>query len=274
LDGPLPVAPPRSLLNVSGVLVPPGSDRFGVGAVVWPYPPGLPQAWDGCSEGTFRTKAAAEGWDLPQFSAFTLYLPITCSSITAHAPGFYDRVELAFAARESYGVAHELARGIANPMNPFLSDGDLTILPTAAGVAQTADVALSYLENAIGETGQQGIILTTPAVGAALNGSGGYQLETRSGALVTSANATPVALDGGFIGTSPSLHPALTAGTDWMFATGPIQVRRNGDIIGIPTDISEATDRASNEVTFMAERDYLVIWDTQLQAGVLVDWSP
>jgi hypothetical protein len=171
-------------------------------------------------------------------------------------------------------VAHEFARGIAQPLNPFLADATLTILPTAAGVAQTADVALSWLENAIGETGQMGMIHTTPAVGAALEGSGGYQLETRSGVLLTTANSTPVALDGGYIGTSPSLHPALAAGTDWMFATGPIQVRRNGDIQGIPEDIFEATDRATNEVTFMAERDYLVTWDGQLQAGVLVDWTP
>lgn len=271
LDGPIPVAPSHSLLATVSI-VPSGSDRFGVGGVVWPYPPGLPLTWAPCSEGTFRTKAEATGWDLPEFNAFTAYLPITCSTITAHSAGFADRARLAFAATESFTVARELARGTADPLNPFLTDANLTIL--AGGVAVTPDVGLSYLEDAIGETGRGGVILTTPAVGAAINGSGGYGMDVRSGRLITTANGTPVALDGGFIGASPSLHAALTAGQGWAFATGPIQVRRNDDITIIPGEIAQATDREINEVTFYAERDYLVTWDTALQVGVLIDWTP
>ena len=271
LDGALPVAPLRSLLNTVTVIDSPDL-RFGVGGVVWPYPPGLPESFDPCSTGTFRTKSEGEGWDLPQFQPFTVYLPITCSSITAAAPGFADRAALAFAATESYAVAHELARGIANPLNPFLDDANLNIL--AAGVAQRPDAALSYLEDAIGATGRGGVILTTPAVGASFNGGNdGYGVEVQSGRLVTTANTTPVALDGGFIGASPSLHAALGAGQGWAFATGPIMVRRSPDIQIIST-LKESTDRSDNTVTFRAERDYLVIWDTVLQAGALVDWTP
>jgi hypothetical protein len=270
LDGPLPVAPSRGLLNTVTVI--PSADlRFGVGGAVWPYPPGLPLAWDPCSTGTFRTKTTGDGWDLPLFQPFTVYLPITCSSITAHAPGFADRAALALAATESYGVARELARGAANPLNPFLCDANLNIL--AGGAAVTPDVGLSYLEDAIGATGRGGVILTTPAVGAAINGSGGYGIDVRSGALMTTANGTPVALDGGFIGCSPSLHAALGAGEAWAFATGPIQIRRSPNIEILST-ISESTDRSDNTVEFRAERDYLVTWDTELQAGVLVDWTP
>lgn len=272
LDGPLPVAPSRSLLNTVQI-VPTGSERFGVGGAVWPYPPGLPSSYDPCSTGTFRLKADAEGWDLPLFNAFTVYLPITCSTVTAHAPGFEDRARLAFAATESYAVAHEFSRGIANPLNPHLTDGNLVIL--AAGAAVAPDVGLSWLEDAIGATGKAGVIHTTPAVGSAFNGSGGYGVDYRaSGPLQTTANGTPVVLDGGYIGASPSLHAALAAGTGWAFATGPVQVRRSPDIYGIPDSIAEATDRELNEVTFYAERDYLVTWDTTLQAGVLIDWTP
>jgi len=271
LDGPLPVAPLRSLLNTVTVIDSPDL-RFGVGGVVWPYPPGLPESFDPCSTGTFRTKSEGEGWDLPQFQPFTVYLPITCSSITAAAPGFADRVQLAFAATESYAVAYELARGVANPLNPFLDDANLNIL--AAGVAVQPDAALSYLEDAIGATGRGGVILTTPAVGASFNGSNcGYGIEVQSGRLVTTANTTPVALDGGFIGASPSLHAPLVAGQGWAFATGPIMVRRSPDIQILST-LKESTDRSDNTVTFRAERDYLVIWDTVLQAGALVDWTP
>ena len=271
LDGPLPVAPLRSLLNTVTVIDSPDL-RFGVGGVVWPYPPGLPESFDPCSTGTFRTKSEGEGWDLPQFQPFTVYLPITCSSITAAAPGFADRVQLAFAATESYAVAYELARGVANPLNPFLDDANLNIL--AGGVAQRPDAALSYLEDAIGATGRGGVILTTPAVGASFNGGNdGYGVEVQSGRLVTTANTTPVALDGGLIGASPSLHAALVAGQGWAFATGPIMVRRSPEITILST-LKESTDRSDNTVTFRAERDYLVIWDTVLQAGALVDWTP
>lgn len=270
LDGPLPVAPPRSLLNTVTVIDSPDL-RFGVGGVVWPYPPGLPESFDPCSTGTFRTKSEGDGWDLPQFQPFTVYLPITCSSITAAAPGFADRAALALAATESYAVAYELARGIANPLNPFLCDANLDIL--AGGVAVAPDVGLSYLEDAIGATGRGGVILTTPAVGAAFNGSGGYGIDVRSGSLTTTANGTPVALDGGLIGCSPSLHAALGAGEAWAFATGPIQVRRSPEIQILST-LSESLDRSDNTVTFRAERDYLVTWDTELQSGVLIDFTP
>ena len=270
LDGPLPVAPSRSLL-ATATIVPSDSDRFGVGGAVWPYPPGLPSAWDPCSTGTFRTKADATGWDLPIFDAFTVYLPITCSTITAHSPGFEDRARLALAATESFAVARELARGTANPLNPFLTDANLNILAPAA---VTPDVGLSYLEDAIGATGRAGMIHTTPAVGAAINGSGGYGIDVRSGQLLTTANGTPVALDGGYIGANPSLHAPAAAGQAWAFATGPVQVRRSNDITMIPGDIAQATDRSINEVTFYAERDYLVTWDTALQAAVLIDWTP
>src|SRR5262245_38954660 len=173
LDGPLPVAPTRSLLTAGNVtIVPPGSDRFGVGAGIWPYPHDLPRGFDPCSAGTFRDKGESEGWDLPTFLAYTLYLPITCSSITAASPGFSDRARIAFAARESYGVAYELAQGQFNPLNPHLTDSNLVKLN--GNTAVTPDVGLSYLEDAIGATGQQGLIHVTPATAAAINGSGGY----------------------------------------------------------------------------------------------------
>jgi hypothetical protein len=273
LDGPLPVAPPFGLLSAATIV--PSDDRFGVGGAVWPYPPGLPTTWDGCSTGTFRTKADGTGWDLPIFSAFTAYLPITCSSITAHSPGFSDRAVAAFAATESFAVAREFSRGVALPLNPFLCDANLTIL--AGGAAVTPDVGLSWLEDAIGATGRAGMIHLTPATAASMNGSGGYGLDMRpasGGPLKTTANGTLVAVDGGYIGANPSLHAPAASGQAWAFATGPVQVRRSGDITVVADNIAQSMDRASNEVTFRAERDYLVTWDTELQAAVLIDWTP
>jgi hypothetical protein len=118
------------------------------------------------------------------------------------------------------------------------------------------------------------MIHASPAVAASMNGTGGYNLDVVSGRLVTSVNGTPVASDGGYIGASPALHAPLTAGQGWAFATGPVQVRRGPEIEIIAEDIAQSMDRSTNEVTFRAERPYLVTWDTALQAGVLIDWTP
>lgn len=272
LDGPLPEAPPFSLLNTA-TLVPSDTERFGVGGAVWPYPPELPRAFAACSTGTFRVKADGEGWDLPIFSAFDIYLPITCSSITAHAPGFKERAEIALAATASYAVARELSRGLAEPLNSFFTDANLQIL---AAAAVTPDVGLAYLENAIGATGKRGMIHAPPAVATSWNGSsGGYGVAQQgsNGPLRTTANGTLVAVDGGYIGANPSLHAPAAAGQAWAFATGPVQYRR-GEIFTIAEDIGQSMDRAQNEVTFRAEQLYLVTWDTALQAAVLIDWTP
>lgn len=273
IDGPLPVAPPFCLVSAATIV--PSDLRFGVGGAVWPYPPGLPTSWDPCSTGTFRTKAEGDGWELPVFQSFTAYLPITCSTITAKSDGFADRVAIAFAATESFAVAREISRGVANALNPFFCDADLVIL--AGGAAVTPDVGLSYLEDAIGATGRQGLLHLTPATAAAMNGSGGYGLDLRPASgntLRTTANGSTVAVDGGYIGANPSLHAPAAAGQAWAFATGPVQIRRSPDIEIIADNIKESMDRSDNTVTYRAERDYLVTWDTELQAAVLIDWTP
>lgn len=274
LDGPLPVAPPRSLLNAPLVTIIESNDRFGNGAQVYPYPPGTPQGWAPCNSGTFRLKDEGEPWDMPVFSALTFYLPITCSSATASSAGFSDRARLAFQARESFGVAQEFARGLAEPLNPHLADSNASLLN--GGAIVTPDVGLSYLEDAIGATGQQGIIHLTPATAAAMNGSGGYGVDMQAGQLLTTANGTPVAVDGGYIGAKPAAAGAGSpaAGTAWAFATGPILIYRNANADVIPDEITQAMDRSDNTVTYRAERDYLVAWDTTLQAAVLIDWTP
>lgn len=269
LDGPLPVAPPFSLVNAATIV--PSDLRFGVGGAIWPYPPGLPSTWSPCSTGTFRTKDEGDGWDLPVFESFTAYLAITCSSITAKADGFMDRARIAMQAKESFAVAKELALAPSNAMNPHLTDANLVILAPAA---VTPDVGLSYLEDAIGATGIQGMIHLTPATASSLNGSGGFGLEAVGGKLRTTANQTPVAVDGGYIGANPSLHAPAAAGQAWAFATGPVQIRRSPDIEMIADNITQSMDRTDNTVTYRAERDYLVDWDTELQAAVLIDWTP
>jgi len=57
---------------------------------------------------------------------------------------------------------------------------------------------------------------------------------------------------------------------EWAFATGPIEITRSEPFIN-PPSYAEALDTSTNIVTFRAERYYRVVWDTILQAGVLID---
>lgn len=279
-DGPIPVAPPYGLLNLPGVLVPdPGSDHWAVGIEEWPYPRDLPDAVDACSDGTFRLKPDGEGWNLSTFAPFTLSLPITCSSITAARDGFAERAAAALRARESYGVSHELVTGWAVPLNPHLADSN-TQLP-AGSTAQRPDVGLAYLEEAIGATGSTGIIHATPAVATAWNGANGYEIEDRGGVLYTTANKTPVALSGALVGSKPTSGTAAGAHQQWVYASSPVLVYRSREVYIVAPTIKESLDRQTNEVTFRAERNYVVIYDAPessadtrpVQAAVKIDWA-
>lgn len=269
LDGPRPVAPPHSLLNTPGVLVDPNSGdeddqgRWTNGAVLDIYPDDVPTVWDPCSTGTSRVKGDGNSRDLPTFDPFVLYLASSCSYFSSNA--LAEMVQAAFEASQSYGVEYGLAHGIFGMTNPFLGDANLVQLG-ADGIS--AAEGLARLENAIAATGRKGIIHATPAIVSMLAAD---KLEgDEEGNLITS-NGTPVVSGSGYLGVHPHLKTAPSDGKDWMFATGPVEVRLTPPTI---TDLISSLDRSDNTITYRAERVTLATWDAVLQVGVLVDWAP
>jgi hypothetical protein len=264
LEGPLPLAPEYSLLTVPGVLAD-GDVRWLNGVNVWGYPVETPSLWEPCSDGTFRTKSSESSWDQPRFDAFVAYLPIQCSTITAAPEEFAERAERTLAATISFAVETALSQGIPGSTNPFFGDTNLVQHGTD-GV--TPDVGLSFLENAIGLTGRGGMIHATPGTVAAW----GFDKLKTNGSLET-VNGTPVASGGGYIGVDPSSETGSTptTGIEWAFATGPVRVYL-GDAVTL--EVSEYVSRSDNVITYRAERYALATWDTSLQAGVLIDWTP
>lgn len=266
IDGPLPAPPLYRLVDVATVVVD-DNPHWMNGAQVWSYPPDVPDTHDGCSSGTFRTKATGGTIPIPEFGAFTVYLPVTCTTRGIGDVAEYQaRAVAAFTATESQAVERELARGDALPANPFI--GDINLVIPVAG-AQTPETALAYLENEIGNSGRQGLLHAPPSVVTAW--ANAHLLQVRAGYLET-LRGTKVVVGTGYIGVEPVGPAALTAGQDWAFATGPVQIRRSEVFVNPPT-IREALDRTNNDVTFYAERNYLVDWDTVVQSGVLVDWA-
>jgi hypothetical protein len=224
------------------------------------YPDAPPSLWEPLSQGTFRVKDEGTTPPLPTFDAFVVYIPTTCSTFGSGT--LRERALTALEARESMGVEQGLAAGILGVANPYLSDSNLDILGSGT---ISPEIGLAYLEEAIGGTGQQGMIHATPAVVSRL-----YPWLTEADGGLVTANGNKVVSGAGYQGIVPDGEGNPGAGEDYIYATGPVEVRLGPVVI---TELAESMDRELNTVTFRAERYALATWDTVLQAAVLVDWT-
>ena len=241
-------------------------------AQIWSYPEDGAFTWNPCPEGTFEQGTKFEGGviPIPLFDAFQVYVAETCTARSVNVENIDEYIARAiavFAAVESYGIEHVLAAGLFGSSNPHLTDANAHLLNS--GAATNAIEALCLLEDAIGTTERGGTIHASPAVVTAWE-STGFTLDKNGAKLTTRACGTPIVVGTGYIGTHPSAGSAPVAKQGWAYATGPIDIRR-GDVITNPPQLRQALDRTTNEVTYRVERDYLVDWDTVLQAAVLVD---
>lgn len=260
ISGPQPVAPPYSLLKTVEVIRSSDGVRWLNGVTLDGYVTDTPSLWEPCSEGTYRDKGVGEGGLMPQFDPFVVYIAATCAPF-----GGQDLREMASAvleATESMGVEQGLAAGIVGSINPYFSDANLTIL---GATSVSPPVAIAYLENAIGSTGRMGVIHATPAVVA----NSGEAIEIIDGLLYTK-NGTPVVSGDGYINIVPDGESEPGGGMDYIYATGPVEVRLGPLVV---TDLAESLDRSDNTLTIRAERYVLPTWDTALQVGVLCDWK-
>lgn len=269
IDGPLPVAPIHSLLALPGVLILPEDPHWQSGANLWGYPEETPELWEPSSVGTFRIKSSASTMSQPAFTSFALVQPITCSAISLgwDIDKFRNRATAVLEATQSFAIEQALSQGVVGSLNPYFLDGNESL---PAGIAAVSpEAGLAYLEEAIGDTGRQGIIHLTPSVAAYLGFNQLRREDERQG-LVGTAVGTPVSIGGGYKGAHQLGH-TIAVGESWCFATGPINVRISEVI---DQEIDQVLDRSQNDVTFRSERYVLATWDTALQAAVKVDWTP
>ena len=264
IDGPLPVAPEHSLLNTPGV-VREATGRVLGGGAVWGYPTGCAELWDPCSTGTFRTKAEDSTQPTPLFAPYVVYKPINCSPMSLrNQEELNTRISQTLDAVASGAVEEAVAAGVSGIDMPFIGDANVDNL-TPGGGSVPPHVGLSILENAIGATCRRGMILATPATVVGLQVFP-FNADRR---LLTS-NGTQVVSADGIIGlTTPDLS-APADGEDWMLATGPIEVYMGPTVT---FDTRTSIDQSDNTLVFRAERYVLSVWDTALQAAVLVDWT-
>lgn len=254
-----------------------GRERWLNSVEVYPYPPDVPEGWDACAPDSTRgEKSFGTPKAPPEFRALTLSLPITCTAQQVpDQAAFRARAVAVLAAKESYGVARALMGGADLDGGRFFADSGATFPNGAA--ATRPNHAIQVLEEAISETGELGLIHCSPMMATALLGQG-FALSDKTGVIRT-INGNVVIPDAGYVGVStPEGAPDhLSATEEWAYATGPIDIRRS-EIFTTPDTLAQALDRSlgattgrSNTITYRAERYSVTIWDTVLQAAVLVD---
>ena len=279
LDGPLPVAPEHSLLET--MLRTPDGDLVSVvkardatrvlnGVNVWGYPTGCSELWEPCSDGTYRTKSEESEQPSPRFDSYTVYKPVSCSGIglsNENADELNRRISLVLDATVSAGVELALVNGVDGSNNPFVGDTNVDDLTPTPGTAVSPGVALSILENAIGSTCRAGMIGATPASIAALQA---FPVGGTDDRRLVTANGTPVYSSDGLMDVNTPDLAGTTGTEDWMVAHGPVEVYMGPTVT---FDVRSSLDRSDNSLVFRAERYVLSVWDTALQAAVLVDWA-
>lgn len=272
VNGPLPVPRPFRLVDTANIIDDGNFDEHAAAGVqVYSYPPDLPHTWDPCPSGSRGLKVTGGIIPLPIFGGFQVYVAETCQArgIGEDQQAFVNRALAVFAAVESHGVELELAQGIVLDDNPYFADAEATIL--AAGAAVKPSVGFALLEEAIGATARAGVIHATPGTIGVWESQGWFS-DVKGQKLYSRGSGTPIVNGTGYIGAQPDGEAAPTATKSWAFATGPIDIRR-GRVDILPEAVREALNRETNEITYRVERNYVVDWDTVLQAAVLVDWT-
>lgn len=283
VDGPPPLPPPFGLLqaadgenrlvriNPAGGLDAEQLDRYLNGIEVWPFPVGPARTYDTYSVTSPRPvkdDGAGDEQLRPRFAPFTVYVPETCSTFGVPSEDdFVTRARLAMAAMEGTAVEREFLTGELLPDNPHLADGE-GVFPAGDDVTNVVN-ALAILENEIAATGKAGIIHVSPAF-ATHAAAFGVTIGTRTGAQRT-VNGTLVIPGTGYaVGATPLGHADPDPTAEWVYATGPVDVRRTEPIV-LPGDVASAMNREENLLTYIVERHYLVSWDTTFKAAVLAD---
>lgn len=255
-----------------------GQERWLNGVEVYPFPPDTGDLFDTCSSGSgsYGSKGFGDELEHPQFSAVTAYLAESCKSYKVwDQDAFRARAVTAFSAVESSLIGRVLMNAEAVTLNPALADGTGTF--PNADVVTNAVNALALLENEIADSGKLGLIHCTPGFATSLRAQ--FTLDNKSGVIRTISGNIVIPDPGYAVGSTPTGHAAATGTQEWIYATGPIDIRRT-EVFVMPETASQALDRGTglgatmgrpNTYTYRVERYYLVTWDTEVHAAVLAD---
>jgi hypothetical protein len=208
----------------------------------------------------FRTKSGDPAdVDVQEYEPYVLWFSDFCSSATFMSRDFAGRAIARYQVNESGFMASEFWSGqvavAAGSPNFFLQNGDA--FDAGLGAAWPLAKALGRLQYSVGrEQGFYGryMIHAPRDIASAWLELG---LIRREGVLLLDAFDNIVVADAGYSGDGPEGEPR-SVDTAWVYATDPVQVRRDGQIRLLP-DREEAMggaalNRNNNLIEWRAER--------------------
>lgn len=188
----------------------------------------------------------------------TVYGSFHCKKLGYTAAEVTDRARAHLTAGEQQAVEYAVWTG-ASGNSPYLADPDTIDLGEATCPAQLIATLLAYADTAF--VGEPVLHMPRPVVPWLAD-----HLTRESGRLVTT-QGVPVAAGAGYTeaNTGPGGAPAPD-GAWWVYVTGPVQIRR-GSIHSTPPE--RGFNPRTNDVTALAERQFVAGWDSCLAAAAL-----
>lgn len=195
---------------------------------------------------------------------FTIYASFDCPPIGHTASDAFSTAKKRLLIREEREVEKVFWTGIAEDganVNPSLAFGNsecgsAPIDLTSAGGPVGVIASMAVLESALGDCAPgTGVVHANFGLASFLAAN---SLITKSDDQWYSVTGQRLAIGAGYPGTGPG-GIAATAGTTWIFATGPLVIYRS-EVFLTPERFADAMDAKINSVQVYAERTYAVGW--------------
>jgi len=272
-------SPPRYRLLDVATVIDVADEHIFAGIEVWPWIDARSGgAHNPCATGTNREKNGMQERpdELPEFASFTIYETLECTarSIGVEFDYWASLTVQALRAVESKLIEEEFAKGTRVPTNPHLAlvptTSDVAIQVLNGGAAMGVVPALALLEQSAAVTGAAHLVHIDPAT--SVKAASQQLVYDQNGNCYLYGTGSRVVVGTGYVGAEPDGEALADATHSWVWATGPVEIRR-GPIRVNPPTVGEAMNTVdnNNDITLRAERDVVVSWDTGLQLAVLVD---
>lgn len=165
-------------------------------------------------------------------------------------------------ARLALSEQGQAERALWEQLGDEAAETDGAILADATAPFASVGDAIAALEAQLAATTGAAGVIHLPRYAATLQDL--YVLYTREPSRMTTLLGTAVIAGGGYTYAGPD--DATTDDVIWLYATGPVTVRR-GDVQVYGGDTGGGFDQRSNEVTHIAERPYLITTECPIFAA-------
>lgn len=186
-------------------------------------------------------------------SPFAVLTSYTCGTIGFSFDEVAQRVRTRMALREQRAVERRVWQGqtAAQGQGPILG---LLRNATSLGSAGCVTEAVELLEQVLADNAVVGgMIHARPGMAAHLEQA--HQIQYGRGRALQTCLGTPFVFGQGYDGTGPA-GQATTTNTEWMYASGRVIVWQDPEVFVPP--IGQILDRATNQISVVAERIYAV----------------